>query len=137
MGILSFITDAFAFFLDSLTAIENVLGIYNFNLGGLIIEHPLAFILLLPLFFLAFYIGLRHSRLGFFSTLVGICIVSVGFIIVVGFGIEPSIVVNFAFFLFTLPITFLIGFFIGWGFQHLLRVICTDRTGGLFCRIEF
>ena len=137
MGILTFISDIFTLFIDSLTAVEEVIGIYNFNLGGLVIEHPLAFWVLLPLFILSFFVGLRHSRFGFFFTLIAVGAVGVTFVVVIGFGIDPSIIVNFAFFLFILPITFLVGFFIGWGFQHLLRIICTDREGGIFCRFEY
>ena len=137
MSILSFITDVFALFLDSLTTVEEVIGIYNLNLGGLVIEHPLAFLVLIPLFILSFFIGLNHSRFGFFFILVAVGFVVVTFIITVGFGIDPITIISFAFVLFTIPTTFVVGFFIGWGFQQILRVICTDREGGLFCRFNY
>lgn len=135
MGILSDIGDFIGIFVESLTAIEKMWGIYNINILGLTIEHPLAFILLLPLFFTAFYVGLRYPKFGLFFSSVVIAVVSVSFIVMVGIGVSTTTIVNLIFFLITIPLAFASGCVVGWLIHYILSRVCSDREGGILCKV--
>lgn len=135
MGILSDIGDFIGIFVESLTAIEQMWGIYNINIFGLTMEHPLVFVLLLPLFFTAFYVGLKYPKFGLFFSSVIIAVVSVSFLMMVGIGVSVASIVNLIFFLITIPFVFSNGCVVGWLINHVLNRICGDREGGILCKI--
>lgn len=129
------IDDFFGFFVNSIAVVEESLGIRPFVASGIVVEHPLALLALLPLFAVGIFVGLRYPKFGALFTVAGVAIAIGLFVAIVGLGIDVDAIASVLFLLVTLPIVFALGCVIGWLTHLALSRVCRDRDGGVLCKI--
>ena len=123
--------------INSMTACEIAMGLYNVEILGVTIEHPFVFIFLLPTFIAAIYIGFNHPRLG---TLITSFLVAGSFlaaIIIVAIGFSITALADLSFFISVIPLMFVIGCISGWGMQFSISRTCRNREGGKLCDLVY